>query len=110
MKSNKTALFGLKGVKFWESYSTVPLTQNGSVLYAHMTKKKYDGDRITITLSENPLSVGYLHDGTPAQYEYDKSTNTLSITLDEKKKDPLKLSTIVEIKTKTVQSFNRVDA
>jgi hypothetical protein len=40
----------------------------------------------------------------------DSSTNTLSITLDEKKKDPLKLSTIVEIKTKTVQSFNRVDA
>ncbi len=103
VKSNGDSILAADGVKAWEKYSTVPLTQNGTSLYAHMTTYSEGGEVITIALPEKPVSVCYLHNGVPARHEYDKGSRSLRILLDKKQKDPLGLSTVVEIKTRTAQ-------
>ena len=105
IQSNGDSLLKAGGVKTWEQYSNVPLTQNKTILYAHVSPNFKNGEPITLTLSSPPTSVHYLHNGAPARHEYDPKTHQLRIFIDEKQRDPLKLGTVIQLDFETAPTF-----
>jgi alpha-L-fucosidase len=110
MTHSKKALVNTQPVKFWEAYSSVPLTRSGSTVYAHLPayKGKYSLP-IEIRYIDRPLDAVVLHSGQVVRPKYDSATRTLTLDLPDASLDPQKIGTIIAIHFGQEQSFPKTD-